>query len=131
MNKMNLMDKYPVYSLNIAKEQTTYTSVDEIIAYFKKTIEAHPVAVVIGEFDHYAHTSSLEAGTIAPEITDAKNLIFCFGKALPKAEMMGVRPRSFGVAQVGDDFVVSFMEAPNPEANEAMQAWANALINRA
>jgi hypothetical protein len=80
----------------------------------------HPVAIYIGLFDHYGHTASLENGTISPEIIDAKNILFCFGKELPAAEILAVRPRSIGIAEHKDDFVISFLKAPNPAANETM-----------
>ena len=130
MKQLTLMEKYPVRSMEISKENTTYTTVDEVIAYLKSQIDAHPVAVYICVFDHYAHTDSLEVGSIAEEIKDAKNLICCFGKALPKAEMLGIRPRSFGVVDMGDSFIVSFMDAPNPDAHAAMETWVKAIQNR-
>ncbi len=40
---------------------------------------------------------------------------------------MAVRPRSIGVSDMGDRFVIIFMEAPNPVANEAMENWTKAL----
>jgi len=129
MKQITVMEKYPVFTIEISKNETSYKNVDEVIAYLKEQIEAHPIAVYIGIFDHYAHTSSLEVGEIAEGIKDAKNLICCFGKALPKPEMMAVRPRSFGVADMGESFVVSFMEAPNPEANAAMEKWVKAIAN--
>jgi hypothetical protein len=129
MKQITVMEKYPVFTIEISKNETTYKNVDEVIAYLKEQIEAHPIAVYIGIFDHYAHTSSLEVGEIAEGIKDAKNLICCFGKALPKPEMMAVRPRSFGIADMGERFVVSFMEAPNPEANGAMKKWVKAIAN--
>ena len=127
---MTLMEKYPVVSLEISKANTSYTNVDEVIAYLKAQIDAHPVATYIGIFDHYAHTSSLEVGEISDDIKDAKNLICCFGKALPKPEMMAVRPRAFGVAMMADSFVVSFMEAPNPDAHAAMEKWVKGIANK-
>ncbi|SFV63537.1 hypothetical protein MNB_SV-3-486 [hydrothermal vent metagenome] len=129
MKQVTVMEKYPVFTIEINKNETTYKNVDEVIAYLKAQIEAHPVAVIIGVFDHYSHTSSLEVGEIAESIKDAKNLICCFGKALPKPEVMAVRPRSFGVADMGESFVISFMEAPNPEANTAMEKWVKGVAN--
>ncbi len=130
MKQITVMEKYPVFTIEVDKSETTFCNVDEIIAYLKIKIEEHPVAVVIGVFDHYAHTSSLEVGEISDSIKDAKNLICCFGKALPKPEVMAVRPRSFGIADMGESFVVSFMEAPNPDANAAMEKWVKAIANR-
>ncbi len=129
MKQITVMEKYPVFTIEISKDETTYKNIDEIIEYLKAQIEAHPVATVIGVFDHYAHTSSLEVGEIADTIKGAKNLICCFGKVLPKPEVLAVRPRSFGVADMGDGFVVSFLEAPNPDANNAMEKWVKAIAN--
>jgi len=127
MRQITVMEKYPVFTLEIDKCETKHTNVDEILAYLKSKIEAHPIAIYIGEFDHYSHTSNLEVGEINPDIKDAKNIICCFGKVLPKAEVLAVRPRSIGVAELSDSFVVSFLEAPNPEANSAMESWVKGI----
>jgi hypothetical protein len=42
---------------------------------------------------------------------------------------MAVRPRSIGIADMGDRYVISFMDAPMKAANDAMQAWTLALRN--
>ncbi len=127
MKQITVMEKYPVFTLEINKNETTHKSVDEILAYLKSKIKAHPIAIYIGEFDHYTHTSNLEVGEINPDIKDAKNIICCFGKVLPKAEVLAVRPRSIGVAELENSFVVSFMEAPNPDANGAMVNWVKGI----
>jgi len=128
MKQITVMEKYPVFTLEVAKTETSYQTIDEILAYFKTQIEAHPIAVYIGEFDHYAHTSSLEVGEISADIKDAKNIICCFGKVLPKPEVLAVRPRAIGVAEMAESFVISFLEAPNPDANAAMEKWAKGII---
>jgi hypothetical protein len=127
MQKIALKEKYPVYVHTIAKSATDKRSVDEVIEAIKKRIEAHPVATFIAIFDHYSHTKNLVEGSIAPEIKDAKNIVFCFGKELPKPELLGVRPRSIGVAETGESFIISFCEAPNPQANDAMMEWVRSL----
>jgi len=129
MTKMNLMDKYPINVLEIAKNETKLNSVDAILDHLKAKIEAHPVATYIATFDHYTHTKSLEVGSVASEVLDAKNIICCFGKDLSNPTMLAVRPRSFGVVELADKFVVSFMDAPNPQAHEAMVSWVNSLVN--
>lgn len=129
MKQITVMEKYPVFTLEIAKSETNYQTVDEILAYLKSKVDAHPIAAYIGEFDHYAHTSSLQEGQIAEEIKNAKNLICCFGKVLPKAEVLAVRPRSIGVAELEKSFVVSLLEAPNPDANSAMIEWVKGIAN--
>ncbi|MCF6201997.1 MAG: hypothetical protein L3J42_07755 [Hydrogenimonas sp.] len=127
MRKKIFKDKYPIYEMELSKSESELATVDEIIDYLKGCVEEHPIAVFIGVFDHYAHTSSLAEGEIAEGIKEAKNIIFCFGKELPTPEVMAVRPRSIGVCDMGDRFVIAFMEAPNPQANEAMQKWVKSL----
>ena len=130
MKAITVLEKYPVFIAEIDKSKTTYKSIDDIFSYLRERIEAHPIATYIGEFDHYAHTDSLEEGSIAEEIRAAKNLLCCFGKVLPKPEVLAVRPRSIGVADMGEHFAISFMEAPNPEANKAMESWVKGIENR-
>jgi hypothetical protein len=129
MKTITVLEKYPVFTMEIEKKRTTYTTIDEIFTYLKEQIEAHPIATYIGEFDHYAHTSSLEEGKIAENIQAAKNLLCCFGKVLPKPEVLAVRPRSIGVADMGNSFVISFLEAPNIDANNAMENWVKGIEN--
>ena len=129
MKEMILMDKYPVVSLEIKKTDTSYRNVDEVLIYLKALIDAHPIATYIGEFDHYSHTKSLEVGKVSEDIIDAKNIICCFGKILPKPELLAIRPRAIGVAQMVDSFVVSFMEAPNAEAHATMVKWVEGIKN--
>jgi len=127
MKQLTLMDKYPLNARTIAKTETTLKSTDEVIAFIKSKVDAHPVATYIATFDHYSHTKSLENGEINPDFTDAKNIIFCFGVQLPKAEMLGIRPRSIGVVETAESFVVSFMDAPNPQAQQFMMEWVEAI----
>jgi hypothetical protein len=129
MKQTVVMEKYPVFEIDIKKDETTFKSVDEIIAYLKDKIESHPVAVYISIFDHYSHTKSLADGKLSEDILDAKNIICCFGKELPKANLLAVRPRSIGVAELKDEFVISFLEAPNPVANSAMESWVKSIVS--
>mgnify|MGYP000912436431 CR=1 FL=1 len=128
MKQTLLQEKYPVYVAEISKAETTYSTVDEVVAYFKDKIAANPKVKFIGLFDHYAHTTQI-GGTIAPEIKAAVAVIFCFGIALPNPMVLAVRPRSIGIADMGDKFVVTFLEAPMAPANEAMEAWTMGLRN--
>ena len=129
MKEITVLEKYPVLTLEIGKKETQYKNIDEIFTYLKTQIDAHPIATYIGEFDHYSHTTSLEEGKISEDILDAKNILCCFGKVLPKPEVLAVRPRAIGVAEMSDTFVVSFMEAPNPDANAAMKKWVEGISN--
>ena len=129
MKKTALLDKYPVYFLEIAKNQTTYKSVDEIIEFLKTKVDAHPIATYISIFDHYSHTISLDDHVINEDIKNAKNLVFCFGKQLPNTKILAVRPRSIGVSETSTEFHIVHMEAPNEQLNLTMQEWIKELKN--
>jgi len=128
MKQVHFQEKYPITVVDIAKTETRYQSAAEIAEYFKTCIAATPRVSYIATFDHLAHTQAI-GGDIAPGISAAVNVIFCFGHALPNPQVLAVRPRSIGIADLGDRFVVSFMDAPMKPANDAMQAWALALRN--
>ena len=128
MIKTTLMEKYPILSLEISKNDTNYKNIPEILEYFKTKIDADKIAKYIGTFNHYEHTQSLEEnGSIAEGILDAQNVMFCFGKKIPNAQMLAVRPRSIAVVEYGDKFAISFMETPMPPMTEKMQIWVKEL----
>ncbi|MCK4712885.1 MAG: hypothetical protein KAT26_08405 [Marinosulfonomonas sp.] len=130
MKQSLLMEKYPTFDLEIAKSETSLTSVDEILAALKVNIDAHPKVAYIGQFDHYSHTKSID-GEIGEALKDAKNIIFCFGIKLPNPHVLAVRPRSIGVADMGDHFHITFMEPPMPLATNAMESWCKGLADKA
>ena len=126
MKKTIFMDKYPVYTLEISKNETDLKNVDEILAYYKAKVEEHKLATFIAIFDHYSHTQSLN-GEINPEIKDAKNIVFCFGAALPNTKILAVRPRSIGVAELENSFMIEFIEAPKEQLHDVMEAWSKGI----
>jgi len=128
MKKTIFMDKYPVYSLELSKSKISQTKVSEIAEYFKEKIESHPIAKFIAIFDHYTHTKELN-GDIDPNIIDAQNIVFCFGPAIPNTKILAVRPRSIGIAELEDKFVIEFIEAPKEEIHQLMESWAKGLEN--
>lgn len=127
MQYTHFMDKYPTHHVDILKSDTSCTSVDEIISFFRNKVDADPRACFIADFDHYAHTSSLPEGEIAEGIRAAKHLIFCFGLKLPHPIAMAPRPRSIGVCEMDDVFSISFLEAPNPVMHQVMLQWVTEL----
>ena len=130
MKQSLLQEKYPVFTLEIDKGETDFQSVDGIIDYLKERIEAHKFAQFIAVFDHHAHTLSLRDGQIGEGILAAKNIIFCIGLTLPEPRALALRPRSIGVAETRTGFVLTFMEAPMPVANIAMEEWAKSVRTR-
>ena len=130
MQKELFKEKYPIYKATVARNECRFKDIDEIAEYLKGEIEGHPVAVYIALFDHYKHTKSLAEGYVSADISGAKDVVFCFGKELKVPDVLAVRPRSIGICESGDNFVISFMEAPNPQANEAMIKWVESIENR-
>lgn len=120
------MEKYPVYTLELEKNEIAQKDVDSIIEYFQNKIEAHPIARFIAIFDHYSHTQAL-GGEINAQIKDAKNIVFCFGAAIPNTKILAVRPRSIAVAELENSFIIEFMEAPVDKLQEVMEEWAKDL----
>lgn len=130
MKQTLLMEKYPVFDLDLPKSETSCASVDDILAALKARIDAHPKVAYIATFDHMSHTRSI-GGPIGEALQDARNIVFCFGLALPNAHVLAVRPRSIGVADLGDRFHISFMEPPMEAATTEMEAWCKALADKA
>lgn len=129
MKRTLLQEKYPVFVAEIGKDETRCRSVDDIVAVLRGRIAGNEKIRFIGVFDHYAHTRAI-GGEINPDIRAAVDVIFCFGFALPNPQVLAVRPRAIGVADMGDRFVVSYMEAPMRSANEAMETWVTGLRDR-
>ncbi len=128
MKQTLLQEKYPIFVAEIAKTETSYKTVEALVDYYKGKIAENPKVQFIGVFDHYAHTRKIE-GPIVEGMTAAVDIIFCFGFAIPTPQMLAVRPRSIGIADMGDKYVISFLEAPMQPANQAMEAWTVALRN--
>ena len=123
MKQKIFKEKYHIFELEYKKDEIKYKNVDEIITALQVKIDAHPVLAFIAIFDQYKHTSSLEGSEINP------NIVFCFGKELPTPEVLAVRPRSIGVCEMKDSFVVNFLEAPNEMANKTMEDFVKSLAN--
>jgi hypothetical protein len=130
MQQELLQRKFPIFKLDFHKSETRFKSVQDIVNHLKEVIDEHEVTRFLAEFDHYSHTKGFEYGEIDDSIIDARNIIFCFGTKLPKAEMLAARPRSIGVAETGTGFTVSFMQAPMALANDTMEKWCKQLVNQ-
>lgn len=108
MKKIMFQDVCPIQIMELPKSETSHASADDIIGALKLNIrnegrapgEEEGKAAYIGVFDHLDHTMGL-GGEIAQGMREVKNLIFCFGYVLPQPQMLAVRPRSIGVADMG------------------------------
>ena len=127
MNKTVLLDKYPVYAEEIAKDDTECKNVDDVMARLKEKVAAHPVATYIGEFDHYAHVAAQAEGKIAEGIKASKHVLFCVANAIPNPLIAAVRPRAVSVVELVDKFVISYLEAPVEQVNQLLADWVDSL----
>ncbi|MEA3273860.1 MAG: hypothetical protein U9Q81_00865 [Pseudomonadota bacterium] len=127
MNKIQLLDKYPVYVEELAKADTECASTDDVIARLREQIEAKPPASLIGVFDHYAHVEGQPEGKIAGEIKDSKHILFCLSNAIPNPLIAAVRPRAISVVELDEKFVISYLEAPVEAPNQVMAGWIESL----
>ena len=127
MKSMTIKDTYPVQALELSKEEAKFASTDEIVAYIEEKIASHPVATYIATFDHYTHTKNLPEHEMDEKIIDVKIVVFCFGKELPVPQIAAVRPRSIAIVEEADKFTITFMDAPNSQAHEAMGNWVKGV----
>lgn len=117
----------PLTVFEFTKVELEGRTIDDIVRHFRGQIDAHTCARFVGIFNHFAHTCGLPDGEIAPGIEDARNVVFCFGMAIPDPTALATRPRSIGICELSDRYVISFLEAPMPLANAAIEAWVQAL----
>lgn len=126
MQQKIFKEKYHIFEIKFEKEELIYKNVNEIIEVLKKKIDENEIIAYIATFDQFTHTQNIN-GDINPSIKDAKNIVFCFGKEIPTPEVLAVRPRSIGVVELENHFVVNFLEAPNEQANIAMENIVKSL----
>ena len=124
---MTIKDTYPVQALVLKKEEAKFANTDEIVTYIEEKIASHPIAAYIATFDHYAHTKNLPDHEMDENVVDVKIVVFCFGKELPVPQIAAVRPRSIAIVEEADIFTITFMDAPNPQAHEAMSNWVKGI----
>jgi len=126
MKQKIFKEKYHIFEIEFKKDEITYSSVNEIIDSLKNKIDENEIIAYIATFNQFEHTNKIK-GEINPKIKDAENIIFCFGKEIPTPEVLAVRPRSIGVIELENSFIVNFLEAPNDQANKLMENMIKSL----
>lgn len=129
MHTTLFMDTYPIHTYTLPKSTVQLATTTDVIAALKAKVDADGTADFIATYDHFAHTQALPQGEVGQGIQAAQLLVFCFGIKLPSPEAVAVRPRSIGVTEYADRFVISFMVAPNPAMNTTMQQWVKSLAS--
>lgn len=129
MKHVQMLDKFPVYTVEILKVETSFKTADEVLEYLESKVESHPTGSIVAVFDHYGHVEAQKDSEIDPSIKDAKNLIFCLANAIPNAMIGALRPRSIAINELEDKFVLNFLEAPMEAPTKIMQEWVLAIKN--
>lgn len=131
MKQCLMQENLPIFAVELDKGSCGFEDIDQLVDYFVTSIKQDDRARLITVFDHYAHTMGLNDGQVNPDILAAQNIVFCFGITLPDPAALALRPRSIGVADVGDRYIVSFLESPMPVVNTLVEGWMKSLLKEA
>jgi hypothetical protein len=126
MKKTIFKDIYPVITFELSKSNINITSIDDFFDYLKIKVKMDIEATYIAIFDHYSHTSKIE-GKFMEGLIDAKNFIFCFGTAIPSTKAIALRPKSIGICEFKDKFVIEYIEPPREAAAIKIKNWLEEL----
>ena len=122
MEKILSKNRYPIYKKVILKLSTHRKNIEDIVTFLENQIKNDDLATYITTYNHYQDLKAKKS-LIIDDIVEAKNIIFCFGSKLPNVEISAIRPRSFGIVETKDSFVISFLEAPGENGNKKMKKW--------
>lgn len=115
-----------VWVEEIAKADTRYCDVDEIIGALRRSICRHNGLALIGVFDHYG--LNLRLGEFLPlPMQDAKAILFCPGSELVAPAFLALCPCAVGVADMGNRFVISLSDRMSAHGTEILQRWVDEL----
>ena len=129
MKQVQMLDKFPVYTMDILKTETLYKTADEILEALISKIESHPTGSIISIFDHYGHVDAQKDSVIDSSILDSKSIIFCLASAIPNAMIGALRPRTIAINELEDKYVLNFLEAPMEGPTKIMQEWVTGIKN--
>lgn len=129
MAKLNDYE-YPIFKIEIKKTDTEFNTMEKMCDEITRIIKSDPKLTWLCDFDHYAHTIDVVKGPVDEKIKAARCLVFCFGISIPNPLVLAARPRSIGVCDMGDSFIISFLAAPREGTNETMVAWIDGLVKK-
>lgn len=103
MNKIQLLDKYPVYAYELSKTDTDCAMADDVVAHLRDQIQAHPTAALIAIFDHLTHVKAQPDGNVAEVLLEGRGKRPLSVGLLPLRfrERMSAPGRLLSVSRVG------------------------------
>lgn len=126
MRRIILEGGFPVWVEEMAKVDTPYYDVDEIVAALRACVQHRAGYAFIRVFDHYGH--NLGIGEPVPrDMRDAKALIFCPAAGLPDPALMAMYLCAIHVADMGNRFVISFADMPDISSRQTLSEWVEEL----
>lgn len=126
MRRIDGEDGYPLWVEEIAKADTPWRDVDDIVAVLRQDIQGQGGAASIGVFDLYG--LNLRLGEALPvAMQDAKVFLFCPGAKLLNPVLVALCPSVVGVADMGNRFVISFLDASRVSSTEPLAQWLDNL----
>jgi len=126
MQRITLEGGYPAWVEEIAKADTPWRDVDEIAAVLQGRIRRHSGSAFIGVFDHYGLNLRVSAA-LPLDMQDAKTILFCPGTKLLDPLLLALSPCAIGVADMGNRFVISFLDSPVIFPTETLNQWVDNL----
>ena len=127
MEQKLALGKYPIFSHEVNKNSCKYKTASEIVNYLKTQIDNNPMVAFIVFLIIMLIQKINPAGGIPSNILDIKNIVFCFGPQVPNIDIVAVRPRSIGITELANSFVINFMEAPAAMPNQVMMGWVQGI----
>lgn len=126
MQLLTVEGRYPVWFEEIAKADTCWRDVDEIAALLQGCIHRQPGFVFIGLIDHYALNIRLGEALPVP-LQDAKVVLFFPDTRQLTPALLAYYPTAIGVADMGNRFVISFLNISTVSPTESLIEWVESI----
>ncbi len=130
MKKTLTHETYPLYTLQTNKNECPHSGITGITQQLRHLIEQHERASFINIFDHLQQLRDIPPEQICEDIVSAYSILFYFGLTLPTPQVTATNPRSIGVVELTNQFIITFLETPMPLANTTMEKWAQIALTK-
>ena len=127
MQQALLRDDDPVCTLELEKSKTRHADMDALLAALKARVDAHPAAAYIATLDHESNPGGRAGQNVAADYVASKLMVFSSEVDMPNPGVLVVRPRTVGVTEFADRFVINFVVAPASVGTDPMEDWVRAL----
>lgn len=127
MQQALLREDDPVCTIELEKSKMRHANMDALLAALKARVDAHPTAAYIATVDQESNLDARARQNAAVDYVASKLMVFSFEVDMPNPGVLVVRPRTVGVTEFADRFVINFIVVPTSMANDPMEDWVHAL----